>query len=86
MNDDCGSVRGSVEMLKKDRSKGYANAWELILKSRKSVPPEFFCVTLPLLYVTFTDSGRSFYLVPVDVTTVKGNLRNSAGIPAENTS
>ena len=52
----------------------------------KIVPPEFYLASTALLYVTFTDSGRSFYPVPVDVTTVKGNLRNSAGIPAENTS
>ncbi len=37
-----------------------------------------------LLYVTFSDSGRSCYPVPVDMTTVKGNLRNSDGILAEN--
>jgi len=37
-----------------------------------------------LLYVTFSDSGRSCYPVLVDMTTVKGNLRNSGGIPAEN--
>ena len=37
-----------------------------------------------LLYVTFSGSGRSCYPVPVDMTTAKGNLRNSGGIPAEN--
>ena len=48
-------------------------------------PPEFYyCVTLRTLCVTFDDYGRSFELVSVDVTTVKGNLRNSDGIMAEN--
>ena len=47
---------------------------------RRSVPREF----IVLLYVTFSDSGRSCYSVPVDMTTVKGNLRNSGRIPAEN--
>ena len=50
----------------------------------KIVPPEFYCVTLSLLYVTFTASGWSFEPFPVDVTTVKGILRNSGGILAGN--
>ena len=37
-----------------------------------------------LRYVTFSDSGRSFYRVPVNMMTVKDNLRNSGRIPAEN--
>ena len=34
-------------------------------------------MTLPLIYVIFTDFGWSFESVPVNAVTVKGNLRNS---------
>jgi hypothetical protein len=52
----------------------------------KIVSLEFYCVTLPLLYVTFTASSWSFEPVPVDVAILKGNLRNYGGILSENAS
>ena len=71
-----------MEVLKKIVVKGEIMRRKWYKKSCKFVLPEFNLCSTASLYVTFTDSGWSFEIVPVNVTTVKGNLRNSGGIPA----
>ena len=73
-------VRESVEKIV---VKGTLICRDCYWKLRKFVLLELYCVTLALLYITSTNSGPSFELVPVNVITVNCNLKNSGGMLAQ---